>query len=273
LNKQIKVAVIDLYNGIKNYGIPGIENILENGELASPFSPFEYAIFQTRNKNELPGLDYDIFISSGGPGSPWDGKGTKWETDYFSLLDSILSYNHNNDSKKFILFICHSFQLMARYFNLADVTKRETRSFGVVPIFKTNYGQKDFLLNNLPQPFYGADFRDWQVVNPNKKIFDELSAKVLCVESADKNLKHESSLTAIRVSNEFVGVQFHPEKDSACMLHYLNVPELKKFVYSEYGEEKYFEMMNLIDDHKGIMLTYRTIIPNFLKHAADELQQ
>jgi hypothetical protein len=39
-----------------------------------------------RQKNEVPDLTYDIYISSGGPGSPLDSIGSDWEAAYFSWL-------------------------------------------------------------------------------------------------------------------------------------------------------------------------------------------
>ena len=103
---NIKVAVIDMNNGSLNQGMRGIIEILQHYPLH-----LNYDIFDIRQKNEVPDLSYDIYISSGGPGSPFDGEHSKWEADFFNLLDEIEQYNTQNEIKKYAFLICHSFQL------------------------------------------------------------------------------------------------------------------------------------------------------------------
>ena len=115
MGSVIKAAVIDLYNNERNEGIRCIKDILSAASKSNGNSPLEFNVFETRYKNEIPGPDYDIFISSGGPGSPFEGKGTQWEKKYFNLIDTIWNYNQNNpEKKKYVFFICHSFQMMSR---------------------------------------------------------------------------------------------------------------------------------------------------------------
>ena len=111
MGSVIKAAVIDLYNNERNEGIRCIKDILSAASKSNGNSPLEFNVFETRYKNEIPGPDYDIFISSGGPGSPFEGEGTQWEKKYFNLIDTIWNYNQNNpEKKKYVFFICHSFQ-------------------------------------------------------------------------------------------------------------------------------------------------------------------
>ena len=126
---KVRIAVIDLYNNEPNRDIGYIQNILKHSNSLYNNVPIDYKIYNTRYSGIMPDSGYDIYISSGGPGSPWDGAGSNWEAKYFSLLDSIWSYNQNNSSKKYFFFICHSFQLMVRYFKLGEVTKRNSESF------------------------------------------------------------------------------------------------------------------------------------------------
>lgn len=70
IQKQgLRIAVLDLYNGVANQGMRCIREMLlqlrETQELE-----IDWDEFNVRQKNELPDLTYDIFISSGGPGSP-----------------------------------------------------------------------------------------------------------------------------------------------------------------------------------------------------------
>ena len=65
-----------------------------------------YAI---RSEEDVPDLSYDIYISSGGPGSPLDTKGLSWDTKYFELIDSIEAINKlDNSTKNMFLSVIHS---------------------------------------------------------------------------------------------------------------------------------------------------------------------
>lgn len=271
-SNKVRVAVIDLYNNEENQGLRCIKDLLIQSNGLYNNIPVDYKFFDTRYSGSAPDSSYDIYISSGGPGSPWDGEGTKWESKYFSLMDAVWGHNQKSGNKKHAFFICHSFQIMARYFKIADVIARNSKSFGVMPVHKTADGEKDFLLEGLAEPFYGADFREWQVVNPDKKIFDELGAKTLCLEKERPHIPLERAMMAIRINNEFVGTQFHPEADAASMQHHLFQPERKEHVISKYGEGKYNEMLDLLDRPDGMLMTQKTVLPNFLKHAIGELR-
>lgn len=271
-NQAVKVAIIDLYNNEENQGIRCIKDILNETDCLYSNIEIDYQLYNTRYKGEIPDLNYDIYISSGGPGSPFEGEGQKWEADYFNLLDKIWSYNKNNESKKHIFFICHSFQIMARYFKFGEVIPRHSKSFGVMPVHKTEKGNKDIILQGLNDPFYAADFREWQVVQPDKKVFEELGAELLCIEKERPHIPFERAMMAVRISNEIVGTQFHPEADPASMYYHFRQPERKEHVISKYGEKKYSEMLELLEDESGIKQTRKTVLPNFLKNALLQLR-
>ena len=268
----IKIATIDLYNNERNEGMRCIREIANDVINENSNIEITYSVFDTRFKNEIPGMDNDIFISSGGPGSPFKGEGTKWEKYYFNLLENIFSYNQNNpDRKKYIFFICHSFQMMARFFKLGLVNKRESKSFGVIPFNITDEGKKDIIFKDLPNPFYAADIREYQVTEPDDKIFIELGAKVLSYEAIDENEKYPVALAALRISDEIAGTQFHPEADPASMLYHFKQDERKKQVVDKFGEDKYHEMIALLENPAVIKLTRKTVIPSFLNYAIDQL--
>ena len=269
---NVRVAVIDLYNNEETQAITSIANILNEAGSYYQNIPVDYKIFDTRYSGSAPDLSYDIYISSGGPGSPWDGEGSAWEAKYFSLLDSIWSYNHNNSNKKYIFFICHSFQMMVRYFKLGEVNQRKSESFGVMPIHKTEAGSKDILLKDLPEPFYSIDSRSWQAVQPNKKMFSELGAQILCLEKERPHIPLERAMMAIRINNEFVGTQFHPEADAVSKFNSFCAPKKKEEIISKYGEKKFFEILNLLEEENGVKLTQKVVIPKFLRHALAELR-
>jgi GMP synthase-like glutamine amidotransferase len=161
---------------------------------------------------------------------------------------------------------------MARYFNFGEVIPRNSKSFGVMPVHKTKAGKNDIILNGLPEPFYAADFRDWQVVQPNKKVIEELDAKIICLEKERPHVSYERAIMGLRISEEIVGTQFHPEADPASMYYHFRKPERKEQVVSKYGEEKYFEMLKLLEKPKSIPLTRKTVLPGFLSNAVRSLR-
>lgn len=271
---KVKAAIIDLYNNESNQGMRCIQDLLEEADIKfSNAGGLEYKIFDSRFKGEVPDIKYDIYISSGGPGDPFDGEGTKWEKKYFNLLDRIWAHNSNvNENKKYVLFICHSFQVMARFFKLGDVIARRSKSFGIVPIHKTEIGRLDDILVGLPEIFYGADFRSWQVVRPNRKSFRELGAKLIALEKIRTNVELERAMMGIRISNEIIGTQFHPEADIESMQHHFGKKERQQQVIDEYGEKKLNEMLNHIANPDNITLTRNTVIPNFLNRAISNLR-
>ena len=179
---EIKVAILDLYDGIANEGMRGFQEILKRYREKNQLN-LEYSIFDVRKKCEVPEYnDFDIYIVSGGPGSPLDTEGTEWEKKYFNLIDKIEDHNlSNNQQKKHAFFVCHSFQLMCRKYKLGDINIRRSPSFGVLPMHLTHAGKADQVFDNLNDPFYAVDSRSWQVINPDHKRFEELGMQLLAI--------------------------------------------------------------------------------------------
>ncbi|RZM09180.1 MAG: GMP synthase, partial [Pedobacter sp.] len=75
-SNQLKVAIIDMNNGAPNQGMRGIKEILKTYQEHHDLD-LSYDVFDLRQNDEVPGLEYQIYISSGGPGSPYDGNGSK----------------------------------------------------------------------------------------------------------------------------------------------------------------------------------------------------
>ena len=268
---KIKVATIDLYNNERNEGIRCIKEIVTDVGNNRSAIDLQYDVFETRYKGDFPDFSYDIFISSGGPGSPFEDQDKQWDKDYFNFLDKIWNHNQVSEQKKYIFFICHSFQMMARYFQFGEVNKRFINSFGVMPFKKSDEGKNDPILKNLTDPLYAADIRHWQVVNPDNKKLNEFGAKILAWEIPEEENKDNPAIAAVRISNEIAGTQFHPEADPESMLYHFKQDERKKFIIERYNEQKYDEMISYLEHPEKIKLTRRTVIPAFLNNAIDEL--
>ncbi|MGI4749122.1 MAG: type 1 glutamine amidotransferase [Janthinobacterium lividum] len=269
----IKVAIIDLYNGHPNQGMRCFQDILDKYRLQNQLE-LSYQVFDLRGNNEIPGIDFDIYISSGGPGSPLESEGSVWENLYFELIEKIQQHNDSDHpQKKYVLFVCHSFQLMCRHYGLGTVNQRHSTSFGILPIHQTAAGQEDLVFAGLPEPFYSVDSRDWQVVQPDNERFTEIGATLLAIEKERPNVDYERCMMAIRFNEYFFGTQFHPEADPAGMRLRLLEPLKKEQTIAEHGEQKYYEMLERSDDPDKLLLTQNTLIPNFLNQAILTFQE
>lgn len=265
-NKIIKIALLDMYNGIPNQGMRCIIDVI------SRFSPVvSFEIFDVRLKCELPEIKkFDIYISTGGPGNPLEGDG-EWDKKYYEFIDSLTKWNNENNVKKHVLFICHSFQMACLHFGLATVTKRNDTSFGVMTIHKTKEGLTDPLFEGLADPFYGIDSRDYQVVQPKLSVFAKKGAKIISLEKIRDNVQYERAIMAVRFTDYFVGTQFHPEADPISFVTHLRNKEAKEKIKIMKGKKKFRIMLeDLMDDDK-IYRTNETLIPNFLRIAINDL--
>jgi homoserine O-succinyltransferase/O-acetyltransferase len=261
---QINIAVLDLYNGEANEGMRCIRQLIEEFE-ADCHLMVSYKVFDVRLKNEIPDLSFDVYVSSGGPGNPSESIGSKWEQNYFQLMDSILEFNRENPTvKKNVLLICHSFQLFCRQYGYGEVSKRKSTSFGVMPVHKTSEGHHDPLFRSLDDPFWAVDSRDYQIIQPNEDKIVADGGAVLCIEKYRPHVDLERAVMAIRFNEAFIGTQFHPEADAVGMRMYLLREDKKEIVIEKYGEKKYWEMLEHLNDPDKIMLTYTTVIPRFL---------
>jgi len=273
MKQTIRVAILDLYNGIANEGMRGIREILERYKVRNDLD-LTYDIFEVRLNCEMPGTDYDIYISSGGPGNPLDTEGSEWEKKYWELIDSLDAHNRSNDpQKKYGFFICHSFQLMCRHYDLGEINLRRSPSFGILPIHKTPAGINEAIFEGLADPFYAVDSRSWQVIHPNEKQLTTLGMQLLAIEKERPHVDLPRAMMAVRYSDYFIGTQFHPEADPIGMKNMLLRPEKKQEVVDEHGLEKYNQMLDLLEDPEKLELTQNTMIPNFLDQAVMSLQE
>jgi homoserine O-succinyltransferase len=265
-NKKITVALLDMYDGVANQGMRCLIDII------SRFEPIvDFKIFDVRGKCELPEISkYDIYISTGGPGNPLIGDGN-WDVKYYEFIDSLTRWNIENDVKKHVLFICHSFQMACKHFGLAEITKRNDTSFGVMTMHKTKEGLEDSLFEGLQDPFYAIDSRDYQVVQPNLNVFKKKGATIISLEKIRDHVQYERAIMAVRFTPYFVGTQFHPEADPISFISHLRNKEAKDKIKEMKGKKKFKIMLeDLLDDDK-IYRTNETLVPNFLRTAINDL--
>ena len=269
--EAIRIAILDMYDNAPNEGMRCIRQLLTRGG-AENGVPFAVDTFNVRAENALPGLEYDLYISTGGPGSPLP-LGEAWEPRYFAFIDSLLAHNQNNDQKKHLLLICHSFQLVSRHLGVGEISQRKSTSFGVLPVHLTPAGLDEPVLQGLANPFYIVDSRDYQLTQLDSARMEELGAEVLCLEKERPHVPLERAIMAIRFTPEVFGSQFHPEADGEGMLRYMLTDARKQQVVTTYGAEKYEEMVHLLADPETIERTESVIVPTFLRRALAQIGQ
>lgn len=264
---MLRAALIDMYNGETNRGIPMLKNILGRYD-----DVVEFDHFDVRARHEIPDLSYDIYLFSGGPGDPLE-QGGQWQTPFFGLINNLWQYNKTHDEpKKHCFFICHSFQMACHHFGLGEVSKRFKMSFGTYPVYKTHMGKDEPFFEGLPDPFYIADFRRYQVTKPNKSRFKILGANILCLEKLRPHTHFERAIMAVRFSPEMIGTQFHPEADPEGLLQYFMEEERRKSIVEEHGVARYEHMIRDLKNPFKIRRTFETLIPAFLENAIEALE-
>jgi homoserine O-succinyltransferase len=259
----LKIAVLDMNNNHANEGMRCILHTIRNVQ-GDESAQLAFDVFNVRGANEIPDLSYDIYISSGGPGSPL-ASDDAWEQPYFALIDQLFAWNRQQEQKKFVFLICHSFQLVVRHLALGTLSKRRSTSFGIFPVHKVGEGLTDPLLIGLPEPFYAVDSRDYQITEPNDARMNDMGATMLCLEKARPHVPLDRAVMAIRFSDEIVGTQFHPEADNEGMLRYFLSDEKRNQVITNFGQQKYDEMVAYLQDPDKIALTESVILPGFLR--------
>ncbi len=262
---MLKTAIIDMYDGTPNLGMGSIIRLLDH-----EFPDIQYELFDIRGKQEVPGMDFDIYISTGGPGHPLEGN-QAWEDRYYQLLDDITEHNKRSDFKKFVFFICHSFQIACDHFGIGLINQRPKNSFGVFPVAKTRQGKVDQIFRYLPEPFYAADFRNYQVIDPDWDRLEAIGAEILAMEYHKNHEFPHLAIMAIKFSDAVYGVQFHPEAYPEGMITYFQQQERKKLVIKQFGRAAYEEMMFHTRDPIKVGLTNKKVLPGFLQYAIRSL--
>lgn len=265
--KILKVAILNMYKeNTDNQGLRCIQEILDRSEIN-----ISYTYFDVRSQFEIPNLDFDVYISTGGPGNPLEYD-ENWSDKYAQLIDDLFEWNKENKHyPKFLFAICHSFQMLCAQTGIAKITKREHVSFGIVPLIKTSSGSLDEILLEFDDKFFVADHRYFQVVNPDISRLEQLDASILAFDELFPDLSIERSLMAVRFSPEIIGVQFHPEADVKGMKAIISRESVQAEIAKVFGSKKLGEINSLLDDPDTIEKMHQTMLPKFLLSCQNRL--
>ena len=262
---KLNVAILDMYDGSENLGMAGIIRVIEEaGDL-------EYKVYDVRARHEIPDLSYDIYVFSGGPGDP-RVMNEAWCEPFHLLLDDLWKFNNQRpEESKQIFNICHSFQMVVQHFGIAKVVKRRSESFGIYPVHKTPKGKSEPLFSELTDPFYAADFRKYQCVQADREVLARMGGEIIAIEKFRPHVPLERALMGVRLSDDWVAVQFHPEAHPAGMLEHFLKRSTKRKAIDLRGKDKYARMIELMGDPEKLEKTYQTVFPGFLANARKKI--
>lgn len=263
--RNIRVAILDLYEGQPNEGMRCIREILQQFGALHQLN-LVWDEYDVRLRHQVPDTSYDLYISSGGPGSPLDTEGSEWETAYFNWFAAMQAWNADGSRPpKKVFFICHSFQLICRHLQLANVCRRKSTAFGIFPVHLMEAGIGEPVFDGLQDPFYVVDSRDFQVIEPDALRMEKVGASILAIEKERPHVALERAIMAIRFNEHMIGTQFHPEADAVGMTMYLKRDDKKKTIIENHGFEKWQSMIEQLNDPDKILWTYSNVLPNFLQ--------
>lgn len=265
---SLRVGVIDMNAGHQNQAIRCIgvlvDQLASRVRAANPGLEIERVHVSPRDKGEIPPTDCHLYISSGGPGSPYDGDGQTWVDDYSEFLDGVVDDNEaHNGRGRAVLAVCYSFEMAVRHFDVAEVAPRATRKFGVMPIYTTGDGQEHPLLAAFGDRLFAFEHRNWEAINLDESTLKKFNGRLLARESRDGVSKGEA-LMAFDFAPGIEGVQFHPEADRPGVMAWVARPDQAEAFKLAYGITTYERMLKTLDNPQRLARTFALLIPGWM---------
>jgi homoserine O-succinyltransferase/O-acetyltransferase len=273
--RPIRVCIVDMNNGHVNQAMRCLRGIVaqffERVRRHNPDVPCELGEVSPRNTTDPVPDNYDLYLSSGGPGSPYDGDGMQWVTDYGRFVDGVMESSVTGGGAQRSLFaICYSFEMVVRHLNIAAVVPRVDRKFGVMPVYMTPEGQEHPLLKPFGDRLFAFEHRNWEAVDLDTRKLATLGGKLLALESRDGVSKGRAIL-GLDMGPGLESVQFHPEADRPGVMNWISRPEQAAAFKATYGEVTYQAMLRTLDDPKRLARTYALVIPGWLARKFNEI--
>jgi GMP synthase-like glutamine amidotransferase len=262
------VCLVDMNNGHVNQAMRCLRgivyNFFEHVRRSNPSLPCVLGEVSPRDTGNAVPRDYDLYISTGGPGSPYDGDGMPWVTDYSEFLDVVADSAIRGGAKQRAIFaICYSFEMVVRHFRIAAVVPRTERKFGVMPVYTTPEGQAHPLLRPFGDRLFAFEHRSWEAVDLDERKLSALGGELLARESRDGMSKGRAIL-GLDVTAGIEAVQFHPEADRPGVMNWVSRPEQAAAFKACYGEVTYQAMLRTLDDPRRLARTYALVIPGWM---------
>ena len=275
--RPLRICLVDMNNAHVNQAMRCLRGIgtafFERVRLHNPTVTCEMVEVSPRDTNDPVPRDCDLYLSSGGPGSPFDGDGTVWVDDYGRFSDGVVESSIRDGADQQALFaICYSFELVLRHFKVAKIAPRAERKFGVMPIYTTPEGQRHPLLTAFGDRLFAFEHRNWEAIDLDEPLLRTLGGTLLARESRD-GVSKGRALMALEVAPGIEAVQFHPEADRPGVMNWVARPEQAEAFKAMYGEFTYQAMLRTLDDPRRLARTYALVIPGWLNRRFNVLAE
>ena len=275
-SQSLHVCLVDMNNGLANQATRCFRRIVDafqhHVEVHNRKLHFKFTHVQPRNLGEQPPADTDLILSSGGPGSPYDGYDDRWCTDYRAALDRVVEANKKEArGTPKALLVCHSFELAVMHFRVAKMEKRTTLKFGLMPAYTTRRGQDTDFLRPFGDRLFTWEHRNWEAVHLDTKAVGALGGAVLATESREGKDDKGHALLAMHFAPGVWGTQFHPEADKPGVMAWIEKPEHKAAVTDAYGQLLYDRMVKSLSNPERLAKTFSLLIPSWLTYRFNEL--
>ncbi len=266
--RPIRVCIVDMNNGHVNQAMRCLRGIVsqffDRVRAENPALPCELSEVSPRDTLEPVPRDADLYLSSGGPGSPFDGDGQPWVGDFSRFLDDVVeSASHGGTERRALFAICYSFEMVVRHFRVASIHPRAERKFGVMPIYTTDEGRGHPLLASFGDRLFAFEHRNWEAVDLDEARLQALGGHLLARESRDGFSKGRAIL-GLDVAPGVEAVQFHPEADRPGVMNWVARPDQAAAFRATYGEVTYQAMLRTLDDPRRLARTFALVIPGWM---------
>lgn len=273
----LRLCLVDMNNGVANQATRCFRRIFDafsvQARAANPGLEVQFRHVQPRNLGELPDTSFDLVMSSGGPGSPFDGYEDGWCTGYRKFLDSVVEANLRDPIRSTSLFVvCHSFEITVTHFAIAEMTKRDNTKFGVMPCYMTSEGERSDLFKPFGDRLFVWEHRSWQAVNLDAKKLAGNGGELWAMESRPGgNIDKGPGHLAFKFAPGIVGTQFHPEADNPGVMAWINRPEHAADLKDAYGNALYERMIKTLKDPSRLARTFALLLPGWLARRFNEI--
>ena len=267
-SRPFRLCLVDMNDGHVNQAMRCLRTIsaafFRRITQANPGVACELLEVSPRNtEDEIP-ENADLYLSSGGPGSPFDGDGKQWVNRYYRFLDLVADSAEDGGPDQQALFaVCYSFEMIVRHFKIAVMQPRTERKFGVMPIYMTPEGQEHPLLAPFADRLFAFEHRNWEAIDLDMRKLAALGGQLLARESRDGVSKGRAVL-GVDVTSGIEAVQFHPEADRAGVVSWVSRPDQAAAFRATYGDVTYQAMLRTLDDPRRLARTYALVIPGWL---------
>lgn len=275
---RVRICLVDMNNGVANQATRCFRRLVDAfGARVRERNPSVETVFshvQPRNLGELPSDDVDLVLSSGGPGSPFDGMDDPWGLGFRKFLDRVVERNMADPARApKALLVCHSFQFAVIHFKFARMAPRTTK-FGLMPAYMTEEGEASDFLSPFGYRLFCWEHRNWEAIDLDGNKLEAMGGAVLARETHHTHPREKykgDAHLAFRFAKGLDGTQFHPEADKPGVMAWVDRPESQAALRAAYGDMLLERMIKSLANPDRLAKTFALLIPGWLTYRFNEI--